>query len=88
MAARKILIRAGLSPLDHSSVSDIIRNNMIGGNVGNLVYAYSLFRMLMRDEDTVLVPDYYKAESGLFSDRDADRISFLSGLQELEKCSQ
>ena len=30
MAARKILIRAGLSPLDHSSVSDIIRNNMIG----------------------------------------------------------
>ncbi len=75
MAARKILIRAGLSPLDHSSISDIIRNNMIGGNVGNLVYAYSLFRMLMRDPETVLVPDYYKVESGLFSDRDADRIS-------------
>ena len=61
MAARKILIRAGLSPLDHSSISDIIRNNMIGGNVGNLVCAYSLFRMLMTDPDTVLVPDYYKA---------------------------
>ena len=75
MAARKILIRAGLSPLDHSSVSDIIRNNMIGGNVGNLVYAYSLFRMLMTDPETVLVPDYYKAESGLFTDRYADRIS-------------
>lgn len=36
----------------------IVRNS-IGGNVGNLVYAYSVFRTLMT-EGTTITPDYYR----------------------------
>ncbi len=36
----------------------IVRNS-IGGNVGNLVYAYSVFRTLMTEETTI-TPDYYR----------------------------
>lgn len=47
-----------MSPLDNFDAPYIMANNSIGGNVGNLVYAYSVFRTLMT-EDTMITPDYY-----------------------------
>lgn len=48
-----------MSPLESFTPSQIILNNSIGGNVGNLIYAYSVYRTLMT-EDTTIVPDYYE----------------------------
>ena len=75
MKNKKILIRAGLSPLEQYSVRDICRNNRIGSNVGNLLYAFSLFRHLMTDEQTQVVPDYYRPENNLVSEAEIDRIN-------------
>jgi hypothetical protein len=57
----KLLIRAGMSPLDIFDPTHIITHNSIGGNVGNLIYQYSVFRTLMT-EDTIITPDYYKID--------------------------
>ena len=55
----KILIRTGLTPFDELDITDVIANNLIGGNSGNLIYANSLFRSLMIDRETEIVPDRY-----------------------------
>lgn len=55
---KNILIRSGLSPFDTFDAPHVMLNNSIGGNVGNLLYAYSVFRTLMT-EDTTITPDYY-----------------------------
>lgn len=55
---KKILIRAGMSPLDTFDPTQIILNNSIGGNVGNLVYQYSVIRNLMTEGKTI-TPDQY-----------------------------
>ncbi|MED3652369.1 polysaccharide pyruvyl transferase family protein [Heyndrickxia sporothermodurans] len=55
---KKILVRSGMSPLDTFSADEIIKRNSIGNNVGNLIYAYSIFRNLTTD-DVELVSDYY-----------------------------
>lgn len=47
-----------MSPLDTFDAPYIMENNSIGGNVGNLVYQYSVFRTLMT-EKTTITPDYY-----------------------------
>ncbi|MEI3607582.1 polysaccharide pyruvyl transferase family protein [Pseudogracilibacillus sp. SE30717A] len=58
---RNILIRSGISPLDTFDASYMINKNSIGGNVGNLIYAYSIYRTLMT-ENTNIVPDYYNTD--------------------------
>lgn len=58
---KNILIRSGISPLDTFEPSRMIVDNSIGGNVGNLVYAYSVYRTLMT-EGTTITPDYYKRD--------------------------
>ncbi|MBR7795788.1 polysaccharide pyruvyl transferase family protein [Agaribacter marinus] len=55
---KNIIIRSGMSPLDTFDASYIMGNNSIGGNVGNLVYQYSVIRTLMT-EGTSITPDYY-----------------------------
>lgn len=47
-----------MSPFDTFDVPHILLNNSIGGNVGNLVYQFSVFRTLMT-EGTTITPDYY-----------------------------
>lgn len=64
-----ILIRSGISPFDNFDAAKMIANNSIGGNVGNLVYAYSVYRTLMT-ENTTITPDYYRIDS-----QDADKIN-------------
>lgn len=56
---KKYLIRSGMLPTDVFDAAKIIANNSIGGNVGNLIYAYSIYRTLMT-EDVEFVPDYYR----------------------------
>lgn len=58
---KKILIRSGMSPLDIIEPEYIIARNLIGGNVGNLLYQYGVFRALTTDE-IELVPDNYKID--------------------------
>lgn len=59
---KNILIRAGMSPLDLFDASYILKYNSIGGNVGNLVYQYSIFRTLWT-EDVTITPDYYSQDA-------------------------
>lgn len=47
-----------MSPFDTFDATEVIAKNGIGGNVGNLVYQYSVIRTLMT-EDTIFTPDYY-----------------------------
>ena len=58
---KNILIRSGISPLDTFNAAYMIKHNSIGGNVGNLIYAYSVYRTLMKEE-TNIVPDYYNTD--------------------------
>lgn len=66
---KKILVRSGMSPLDTFSADKIIKRNAIGNNVGNLMYAYSVFRNLTT-ENVELVSDYYRTNPA-----DADMIN-------------
>lgn len=59
---KNYLIRAGQSPFDMFDIEDVIIRNSIGGNSGNLLYAQSVFRTLMVDENTKLTPNYYRYE--------------------------
>lgn len=59
---KNIFIRAGISPLDNYDASTMLKKNLIGTNVGNLVYAYSIYRTLMTDHTEKIVPNYYKAD--------------------------
>lgn len=56
---KKILVRSGMSPLDTFDADEMIKRNAIGNNVGNLIYAYSVFRNLTT-ENIDLVSDYYR----------------------------
>ena len=47
---KTIYVRAGISPLEPRSIEDTLRQNLIGWNSGNLVYQYSVFRTLMRED--------------------------------------
>lgn len=56
----KILIRSGVSPFNPPKIEDLISQNLIGGNVGNLIYAYSIYRTLMVSDDVEFIPNEYK----------------------------
>lgn len=70
---KKFLIRGGLSPFDNFSPLQVLSQNAIGDNVGNLLYAYGCFRTLF-SEDTSLELDYYKGEQG-YSQKQIDEIN-------------
>ena len=72
---KQILLRSGLSPLSDPNVHSIMDRNLIGSNVGNLVYAYSLYRWLMTGEDVTIHTDHYRAERGKYTDEEIDRIN-------------
>lgn len=56
---KKILVRAGMSPFINTPIEEIIAYNRIGNNVGNLVYASSIYRALMT-ENTVVEHNSYR----------------------------
>lgn len=59
---KKILIRSGVSPLENFDAAEMIARNSIGGNVGNLIYQFGVYRTLMT-ENAELVPDYYDIDA-------------------------
>lgn len=49
---KRILMRAAVSPLDYVDPRRLTEENTIGGNQGNLLFPFSLFRTLMTEEET------------------------------------
>ncbi|MCC3725590.1 polysaccharide pyruvyl transferase family protein [Staphylococcus epidermidis] len=66
---KRYLIRSGITPTEIKEPSEMILKNLIGGNVGNLIYAYSIYRTLMT-EDVEIIPDRYR-----INEKDADYIN-------------
>lgn len=56
----KIFIWSGMKPTDHFDVNRCIAEDVYGSNTGNLLYAYSIYRTLMVDDETVFEPNYYQ----------------------------
>lgn len=93
---KNILIRSGISPLDNFNAAYMINKNSIGGNVGNLIYAYTVYRTLMT-EDTNVIPDYYsrnpnnageineKYDAYIIPLADAFRTDFVPALRDYTK---
>lgn len=66
---KNIYIRAGMSPLDSFTPTQILLKNSIGTNVGNLLYVYGILRTITQ-EDTKIIPNYYTIKL-----EDADKIN-------------
>lgn len=56
---KRILMRGGMSPFDSFDPYDTIMKDTIGGNCGNMLFLYSMFRTLMTGE-TGIDTNYYK----------------------------
>lgn len=59
---KRILIHAGMTPLDTPSAADILLTNPIEDNIGNLLFQNSVFRTFM-DEGVAIEPDYYNFDT-------------------------
>lgn len=46
----RILMRAGMSPIKKYSVAEILHNDMIGKNMGNMLFPYAIMTNLMTDD--------------------------------------
>ena len=68
---KKILIRSGVNPLEEISYFDMIRENRLGSNLGNLVYAYSIYKTLW-DEETEFILTKYRYD---YSQQEIDQIN-------------
>ena len=68
---KKILIRTGMSPLDDFPPEYYVSHNALGNNIGNSLYAYSLFRTLTT-EDTSMIPTYLKY---IYTDEEIEQIN-------------
>ncbi len=66
---KRYLIRSGIAPNEIKAPEEMILNNLIGGNIGNLIYAYSIYRNLTT-ENVEIVPDRYR-----INENDADYIN-------------
>lgn len=64
-------MRSGMTPFDNFTPSKVIGQGSIGGNSGNLVYAYSIYRALMT-EDTEIDSTYYRLD---YTDKEIDKIN-------------
>ncbi len=62
---KKIFMRAGVSPLESLDAATMLCKNSIGDNVGNLIYAYSVFRTLMTEEIDEIIPTHYNLTAGM-----------------------
>lgn len=62
---RKILMRAVLSPLANKTAMEVISQNLIGNNMGNMIFANSMYRTLMTEDtqiDTIATNRRYSQE--------------------------
>lgn len=70
----KILIRAGISPLEQFNAAKMIVRNTIGGNVGNLIYQFGVFSTISSN-NTKVVPDYYGVDRGRITEYNVKDIN-------------
>lgn len=86
---KRILIRAGISPLENFSAADILLsdnrikdygNNVIGNNNGNMLYAFSVIRTIMKDEDYIIDADHYLHEAYKSLD---DEIEYINSTYDM-----
>lgn len=68
---KKILIRAGMSPLVNYNPTKVITKNLIGKNIGNMLFPYSISRALMLEETVIDAVD----TSRRYSDKDVRYIN-------------
>lgn len=68
---KKILIRTRMSPTINYNPKDVIYNNMIGSNIGNMLFPYSVSRTLMKED--VLIRPFNTSKS--YSDAEINRIN-------------
>lgn len=69
---KKILIRSGMLPTEVIGYERMIKENILGSNVGNLLYAYTIYRTLMIDESVEFIPTRYRYN---YSAEEIDRIN-------------
>lgn len=50
---KKLLMRAAMSPLDNLSTYEVLSRNTVGDNIGNMLFAYSMFRTLMLEDTQI-----------------------------------
>lgn len=67
---KRILVRAGFNPQVKYAPNDFLTRNLVGDNVGNLMFAYGVMNVLWTD-DTQVDQVYDKS----FSDKEAQRIN-------------
>ncbi len=67
---KRILIRTGFTPFENISVEEMLSRPLMGGNIGNSVYAYGVFRTLMTSDQTEFRPTRYMQRL-----RDIDEIN-------------
>ena len=51
---KRILVRASSSPFECHDAGYAIKNDTIWGNTGNLLFPYSVCRLLMTEESTIV----------------------------------
>ncbi len=68
----KVLIRSGMAPFEPHTTDEILLNDLIGYNSGNLIYQYGVYRALMT-EDTQFISSYFGRKH--LSDEQIDRIN-------------
>ena len=57
---KKILFRTGMLPNESYSAKDFLFNNLMGGNIGNLLYTNGIIRNIVTDSNYDIVSNYYK----------------------------
>ena len=94
---KKIFIRSGMTPFEGLSPAQMLLDNSIGDNAGNLIYMNSIYRTLMTDDQTEFLPsryEYYPSQARMINEScdsvviplaDAFRSSFEGGLNSLTK---
>lgn len=81
---KRILIRAGITPFENYNAAQMLLsdynikdygNNVIGNNNGNMLYAYSVIRTIMKDEDWTIDADHYRYEAYIATDEEIEYIN-------------
>ena len=61
---KRYLIRSGIAPNEIKAPEEMILNNLIGGNIGNLIYAYSIYRNLTTENVEIDIEMQLEYHSG------------------------
>ena len=68
---KKIFIRSGMTPFEGLSPAQMLLDNSIGDNAGNLIYMNSIYRTLMTDDQTEFLPsryEYYPSQARMINE--------------------